>query len=139
MRPSYRTLAVATIASLVLSIASIGLLAWVLADAPYWFPGACLKEKGPQGDQGPRGPIGEQGPPGPVEPDAESAIDDVSASLDDLSSSVDDLSGRLDDLETGGGDQASSSVDDVANTVSAICDELSGYGGALGDIYLAAC
>jgi hypothetical protein len=139
VRPSYRVLATATAVSVILSVASLGMLAWVLADPPYWFPGAYSLNKGPEGDVGPRGPVGLPGPEGPVGPDAASAIDDVTSRVDDLES-------RLDDLETGSGDQASSSVDDlssavddVTNTVSGICDSFSGYGGALGDTYLVAC
>jgi len=72
--------------------------------------------------------------------DAESRLDDLeTGSGDQASTSVEDLSSRLDDAETGGGDDAASSLDDVATTVSNLCDALSGYGGAFGDIYLSAC
>jgi hypothetical protein len=139
MRPSYRVLAGTATLSLLLSVASLGLLIWVLNDQPYWLAGAYSVNKGPIGDQGPRGPVGPVGPEGPVGPDAQSAVDDLSSQLDDLeigsgdqaSSSVDDLASELDDVQ--------SSVDEVKATVDNICSEFAGYSGALGDIYLSAC
>lgn len=113
MRPSHRSLVVATIASLVLSVGSLALLGWVLIDPAHWFPGAYSTNT--------------------------SAIDDLSVQVSDLSSqlddletgsgdqastSVEDLSARVDDLETGSGDQAAMSLDDAATAITNICDAI---------------
>lgn len=141
-----RLLAASLALNLVLALLALGWLAWVVTQPRHWFPGA-YAQQGERGERGPRGPVGLPGPPGSVGPDASDAIDELSSRVDDLetgsgddaSSSVDDLVSRLDDLETGGGDQAGMSIDDLATTLGSMCDTLGTYGGALQDIYLAAC
>jgi outer membrane murein-binding lipoprotein Lpp len=123
----YRLLVITSVTSLVIACVAVGLIVWIATAQPHWFASSYA--------------------PAASVDQVESDIADVQSRLDDLetgsgdqaSTSVEDLSSSLDDLETGSGDQASSSVDDLATTVSNLCDAMSGYGGALGDIYLSAC
>lgn len=123
----YRLLVGTTIASLILAVIAVGAIAWITFAPPAWFThhyATAASVDQAEGDAA----------------DAESRLDDLeTGSGDQAPESVSDVSSRLDDVETGSGDQASSSLDDVASTVSDLCDALSGYDGALGDIYLTAC
>lgn len=107
-----RLLLAIAITSLLVALASLGLVAWIVVDPDYWFPDA-FAEQGEQGPRGPRGPVGPPGPPGPVGPNAEEAISSVSSQVDDLVFEVEDLSSQQDDLD--------SRVSDVESTVEDIC------------------
>jgi hypothetical protein len=122
-----------------LTLTALGWLAWISVAPRYWFPGAYAAQ-GPRGEEGPRGERGPEGPAGPVGPDAADAIDELSLEVTDLSERMETIEGELSDLQgMAGSSELESAVEDVQNTVSAICDELSYYEGALADIWLAAC
>jgi hypothetical protein len=123
----YKLLVATTLTSFLLAVVAVGALAWITFAPPSWFTRQYATTASV--DQASTDAS-----------DAESRLDDLeTGSGDQASISVEDLSGRLDDAETGGGDGAASSLDDVATTVSNLCDALSNYGGAFGDIYLSAC
>ena len=128
--------AVAT-ASLVLSIVSLGWIAWISQDPRYWFPGAYAAQ-GPRGEPGPIGLRGPIGPPGPVGPTVDEAISDVDFRLAEVEARVEVLESDVSALQTTT-DDLTTSVEETGSTVDDICDEFSFYSGALEDIWFAAC
>ena len=136
-----------------LSLTTLGWLAWITFEPRYWFA-AAYAEKGPRGDPGPRGERGPVGPTGPVGPDAETAVAEIAGELEDVRFHLEGVSGDLDDLARGFSttelqsqvddlasqlEDASSAVDDVRSDLDDLCDEFSYYSGALQDIWFAAC
>jgi hypothetical protein len=132
--------------NLFLSTVALGWLTWVTTSPRTWFS-AAYAAQGPVGEQGPRGERGPVGSPGPVGPDAASAIEDLDAQISDIEARVSDLTDMLESLQ----DESSGSVletdlqetraiaEEAHETVTAICDQMLTYDGALGDIYVLAC
>jgi hypothetical protein len=137
MRAEASSLPLAATAAIALT--AIGLIVWIAADPQYWFPGA-YAAKGGRGDVGPRGPRGPVGPQGPVGDTAEGAIADLDSRVSDLEDSIGTLQTDLSDLQDEtGGSTIESDVQDATSKLDAICTALSGYSGALEDIYISAC
>jgi hypothetical protein len=131
--------AIALAATAAVALTAIGLIVWIAAEPQYWFPGA-YAQKGEQGDPGPRGPRGPAGSQGPVGDTAEGAIGDLDSRVSDLEDSIGTVQTHVSDLQDEtGGSTLESDVQDATSKLDAICTALSGYGGALEDIYISAC
>lgn len=107
-----RRLTILLAANLVLTLLTLGWLAWIVAEPRYWFanaydePRPMVGSRGPQGPQGARGPRGPRGFPGQPGVDGRDGLDgeeyddtELRDEIANVASTADDVVARLDDLE----------------------------------------